>query len=113
MQKVSEETDTHPGCQPLFSLKQDEFPLLDNTVDSSVSSNDDLQSIWSGILTELDVDPGLSCSKSTPGSRTGKLTPVPLGLLVTPKQSQKFSTLSDGGTLVPKLAMIQPMIHEC
>ena len=81
-QKVREETDTHPGCQPPFSLKQDDFPLLGDTVDSSVSSNDDLQSIWSGIdqsiwsgiLTELDGDPGLFCSKPTPGSRTGKLT---------------------------------------
>ena len=107
---IRKDSNTHLGCQPPFSLKLDDFPLLGDTVDttlrcdSSVSSNDDLQSIWSGILTDLDVDPGLFFSKPTPGSRTGKLTPVPLGLLVTPKQSQKFPTLPDGETLVPKLA---------
>ena len=108
--KGSEESDTNPGCQPPFSLTQDDFPLLGDTVDttsrcdSSVSSNDDLQSIWSVILTDLNVDPGLFFSKPAPGRRTEKLTPVPLGSLVTPKQSRKFSKLPDVETLVPKLA---------
>ena len=108
--EVSEETDTHPGCQPPFSLTRGDFSLLGDTVDmtlrcdSSVSSNDDLQSIWSVILTDLDVDPGLFFSKPAPGPTTEKLISVPLGLLVTPKQSQKCFKLSDVETLVPKLA---------
>ena len=109
--KVNEETDTHPGCQPPFSLKKDDFPLLGDTVntfstlqcDSSVSSNDDLQSIWSAILTDLNVDPGLFFSKPAPGLRTEKLIPVPLSSLVTLKQSQKNSSLPDVETLVPTL----------
>ena len=50
----------------------------------SQCDSDDLQSIWSGILTDLDVDPGLFFSKpaSAPGSRTEELTPAPLGTRV-------------------------------
>jgi hypothetical protein len=50
-QKVNEETDTHPGCQPPFSFKQDDFPPLGDTVDptskcnSSVSNHYDVETL--------------------------------------------------------------------
>ena len=64
-QKVSEETDTHPGCQPPFSLKQDDFPLLGDTVDSSVSSNVDIESLLLRIeKLELAFAPSLPFSST-------------------------------------------------